>query len=68
LNPDSKSFYELNNPKFVSEIGISHGLWEETAVFCHEVAAFNYDFTYHLNEAELKGFKGQMPEKLKIPN
>lgn len=65
--PECRSFQEINKPKFVDEVGISHGEWDKKAVFCHEVAAFNYDWTYHLSELELKAFKGDLPDKFTIP-
>lgn len=65
--PSDKSFTEINKPKFVEEVGISHGEWDKKAVFCHEVMAFNYDWTYHMTEQELKEYKGERPEKYTIP-
>ncbi len=62
------SFEEINEPKFGAEVGISHGNWDEKAKFCTDMAVFNYDFTYHMTKEELKAYKGELPEKLKIPH
>lgn len=67
LTPQTKSFYEINNPKYVDEVNMSHGIWDQKAVFCQDAIAFNYDFTYHMSEAELKAYKGPMPEKFEVP-
>jgi len=67
LTASSKSFTELNREKHISEAGISLGEWDKKAEFCHSVIAFNYDWTYHLSEAELKAYKGELPEKFSVP-
>lgn len=67
ITDQTKSHKEINEPKFSHEVGISHGVWDEKAVFCHEMAAFNYDWTYHMTEEELKAYKEELPEKLVIP-
>ena len=66
-NPESKSFMEINEPKFGKEIGISFGEWDVKGELCTEMAAFKYDFTYFMRKEELKAFKGEKPEKLVIP-
>lgn len=68
MKPEDKSFFEANNPKFVDEINMSHGKWDEPAKFCHDVLAMNYDFTYHMTPEELKAYKGPMPEKIEVPH
>lgn len=58
---------EVNTPKYVDEVGISFGEWDKKAVFCHEITAFNYDWTYHMTPQELKAYKGELPKKIEIP-
>lgn len=67
LKPEDKSFFEKHNIKFVDDINLCHGKWDEKAKFCQDVLAMQYDFTYHMTPEELKAYKGPMPEKLKSP-
>lgn len=67
MEPEDKSFYEINNPKFEKEVNMHHGDWNQEATFCHDVLAHNYDFTFHMTPEELKAYKGPVPEKVEIP-
>ena len=68
LTPESKSFQELNHEKFVKEVGICHGEWDKKAEFCHDVMAFEFDWTYYLTPAELKTVKqNELPAKVNAP-
>lgn len=67
LNIPEKSFEQIANEKYGDEIGISFGEWDKKAVFCYDMAVLNYDWTYHMTAEELKGFKGELPEKFVVP-
>lgn len=61
------AFEDEIEARFGSEFDISHGEWEHVGVINHDdIAVFKYDYTYHLNEAELKALK-EKPEPIVRP-
>lgn len=64
---ECEDFSSKNEAIYGSEVGISHGDWNEKAKFTTEMAVFNYDFTYFMSKDELKAYKGEKPAKLVPP-
>lgn len=66
--PDAKPFDQIQAEKFKDEVQIHLGDYKEPSVINTKMAVHQWDFTYFLNEEELKKLKPEeKPEEFEVP-